>query len=54
MTGLVPYPGLSGPDTQRLPIPNDPTLRGLSLHFQTFAVLSAKFQLTNRATSLLR
>ena len=54
LTGVVAYPGLSGPDTQWLPIPSDLALRGLALHFQSFALVSSSYQLTNRATSLLR
>ncbi|MBK8975458.1 MAG: hypothetical protein IPM29_06000 [Planctomycetes bacterium] len=54
VTGVVPYPGTSGPHRVSLPIPNSPVLHGLSLHFQTLALLTAGPQLTNRATSLLR
>jgi hypothetical protein len=54
VTGVVPYPGLSGPHRQLLPIPNNPELRGLSLHFQSLALLTASLGLTNRATSSLR
>ena len=55
MTGVLPYPGLSGPDTRQFPIPNDLGLRGLALHFQSLGILtSTNFQLSNRATSLLR
>ena len=54
LTGVVAYPGLAGPHTQPLPIPNNPALRGVSLHFQSLALLPTSYQLTNRATSLLR
>ncbi|MCC6670680.1 MAG: hypothetical protein IT458_06450 [Planctomycetes bacterium] len=54
LTGVVPYPGFSGPHAQLLPIPNNPALRGLSLHFQSLALIPSDYQLTNRATSLLR
>jgi hypothetical protein len=54
LTGVVAYPGLPGPHTLPLPIPNDPALRGLSVHFQSLALLTGSFELTNRATSLVR
>jgi hypothetical protein len=54
LTGVVAYPGPSAPHRQPLPIPNDAALRGLSLHFQSLALMPPSFQLTNRASSLLR
>lgn len=51
VTGLVPYPGISGPHTLRAAIPNDPAFRGVSFHFQSIAVTSTGIQLTNRATT---
>jgi len=54
VTSIVPYPGLAGPHRLSLPIPGNPALRGLALHFQTFALLSGGPMLTDRATSSLR
>ncbi len=53
LSGLVPYPGLSGPHTQQLLVPNDPTLRGLAVHFQSVAFTATGIELTNRATTLV-
>lgn len=54
ITGLVPYPGWSGPHTLPVPIPNNPAFRGAALHFQSLAITATGAELTNRATSLLR
>ncbi|MBK8099547.1 MAG: hypothetical protein IPK26_20755 [Planctomycetes bacterium] len=54
LTGVTPYPGLSGPHTLSIPIPNNPAFAGASLHFQSLALGATGIQLTNRATTLLR
>jgi hypothetical protein len=54
LAGPTPYPGTSGPVTTLLPIPANPVLQGLSLHFQTLAFASPTDQLTNRASTLLQ
>ncbi|MFO1054624.1 MAG: hypothetical protein U1F36_20570 [Planctomycetota bacterium] len=54
LTGLVPYPGLSGPHTSHLQVPNNAAIRGLAVHFQSVAFTATGLQLTNRASSLLR
>lgn len=53
LTGLVPYPGLSGPHVQVLSVPNDPALVGLAVHFQSVAFTATSVELTNRASSLV-
>ena len=54
LSGLVPYPGLSGPHWLPLPIPNNPAFAGASLHFQSLALATTSVQLTNRATTMIR
>jgi hypothetical protein len=54
LTGVVPYPGLSGPHWLPLPIPNNPAFAGAALHFQSLALSPASVQLTNRATTLIQ
>lgn len=53
LTGVVPYPGLAGPHALSLPLPNDPAFRGLALSFQSLALQTAGFALTNRATTVI-
>lgn len=54
LAGPTPYPGATGPSTTLLPIPANPALQGLSLHFQTLAFGSPTDLLTNRASTLLQ
>jgi hypothetical protein len=54
LTGVASYPGLSGPHTLALPVPNIPALNGMTLHFQSFAFAASGIQLTNRASTQLR
>ena len=53
LTGVTAYPGLSGPHTLPIPIPNNPLFRGLSLHFQSLAMTTTGLQSTNRASTLM-
>ena len=54
LQGPTPYPGLSGPRTLSLPVPNMPVLVGLSLHFQSLGITPSTLLLSNRATTALR
>jgi hypothetical protein len=53
LTGIVPYPGINGPHTLSLPLPNNAAFRGLALNFQSLAITATGGELTNRATTIL-
>jgi hypothetical protein len=53
---LLVYPGPDGVGTLPLFLPEDPTLSGVTLHFQSLAVISLSpldARLTNRSSTLL-
>lgn len=54
LLGPTPYPGLPGPHTLPIPIPNNPAFAGAALHFQSLALSPTSSQLTNRATTLIQ
>jgi hypothetical protein len=54
LLGPIAYPGISGPQTVNVPIPNNPALQGVSLHFQSLALTSPQFQFTNSASFTVR
>ncbi len=54
LAGPTAYPGTSGPSTTLLPIPPNPLVQGMALHFQTLAFGAPTDQLTNRASTLLQ